>query len=250
MNKSVNLFRKETSKSFLSCIFEHQEREKEKIANKKSSYNRCINILIIFNISITILSSIIIYCFNDKIHTECGIRILLFLFFGSLSVNTILFFLPLLKKMFNSVFIFIFYGTCIFFIVGFCFYSLLLVITKNIIIPYYIMIFLMALLWSYISTLGDLEVAKLGNSIISALVTLILEFTGNLREAIVLDNDVLGNFKDPDLLSTITSHENIWKIVLFPFVAATLIGLISCEYKEFWIKRYGKLTEEIYTKYE
>lgn len=61
----------------------------------------------------------------------------------------------------------------------------------------------------------------------------------------MLDNDVLGDFKDPNLLSNITSNENIWKILLFPFVAATLIGLISCEYKEYWIKRNSEVFDDI-----
>lgn len=130
-----------------------------------------------------------------------------------------------------------------FIIINFCFFALLLIITKNIIIPYYIMIFLMVVLWTYISTLSDLEVAKLGNSIISAIVTLVLGFTDNLKGAILV---VKPATDDPDTLSLIRDivlNENALKFVLFPFVAATLIGLISCEYKEFWLKRYGKPTK-------
>ena len=99
----------------------------------------------------------------------------------------------------------------------------------------------MVLAWSYLSTLDDLEVAKIGNGIISAFVTLGLEFTGNLRGLLVPN--------DSDTMKAIVISGDAWKVILLPFVAATLIGLISCEYKEYWIKRYGKLTEEIYTKY-
>lgn len=243
--ESRNLSMKETSKSLFSCILKNQERKKLKIANKNSSYNKCTIILIIFGISIAVLSSIVLCCFNDKINTECGMRLLLFLFFGSFLFIFILLFLSLLKEIFNSVLRFIFYGACIFFIVGLCFYALLLVITRNIIIPYYIMIFLMALLWSYISTLDDLEVAKLGNSIISAIVTLILGFTDNLKGTILFVKPATDDSKIISLIEAITLNENAWKIVLFPFVAATLIGLISCDYKEYWIKRNKEVFDDI-----
>nr|WP_075574209.1 hypothetical protein [Ezakiella massiliensis] len=240
--KSEKLSEENKSRSLFSFIFGNQEKNRERIINKNFFENKYINIQYIVSLCIAVLSSIILGCFfNEKIKTECGMSFLLFLLFGSVLVIIVVFFLSKLKEIFNSVCKFIFYGASVFFVVNLCFFALLLVITKNVIISYYLMIFLMVVLWSYISTLDNLEVAKMGNGIISAFVTLGLEFTGNLRGTLV--------FNDPDIMNAIVISKNVWKILLFPFVAATLIGLISCEYKEYWIKRNGK-SKEIYTRYE
>ncbi len=229
-------------------LFAQQKRVKDRIY-KKSKINILKSNYFIFSIFCVVLSLIILFSFKDKTMTECSYRFVLALLFGSFLNFFIFLFVSFLDEIFKCTIAFVFIGASIFFVVNLCFFALLLVITRNVIIPYYLMTFLMVVLWSYMSTLDDLEIAKLGNSVISAFVTLILKFTGNLKEAIVLDNDVLGHFQDPNLLNNITSKENIWKFLLFPFVAATLIGLISCEYKEYWIKRNGK-SKEIYTKYE
>lgn len=241
--KSEKLSEENKSKSLFFFIFEKQERKKEKIENRESSFNRCTITLIIINVFIAGFSLIILNCFNDKIKTECGIRFLLFLLFGSVLVITVVSFFSDLKKIFNSVSKFIFYGTSIFFVVSLCFYALLLVITNNAIIPFYIMIFLMVLLWSYISTLYDLEVAKIANSIISAIVTLVLGFTDNLKSTILVVKPVTDDSKILSLIKAIVFNDNALKFFLFPLVTATLIGLISCEYKEYWIKRNGIISD-------
>jgi len=247
--KSEKLSEENKSKSLFFFIFENQEKNREWIINKKSFENKCINIHYIVSLCIAVLSSIVLGCFNDKIKTECGMRFLIFLFFGSILVFTVVIFLSALKEIFNSVCKFIFCGVCAFFVVSLCVYALLLVITKNVIIPYYIMIFLMVLLWSYISTLSDLEIAKLVNSIISAIVTLVLGFTDNLKGTILVVKPMTYDSKIHSLIKAIVFNENALKFFLFPLVTATLIGLISCEYKEYWIKRNGK-SKEIYTRYE
>lgn len=221
-------------------LFAQQKRVKDRIY-KKSNINILKSNYFIFSILCVALSLIIMLSFKDKTMTECSYRFVLALLFGSFLNFFIFLFVSFLDEIFKCTIAFVFIGASIFFVVNLCFFALLLVITKNVIISYYLMIFLMVVLWSYISTLDNLEVAKMGNGIISAFVTLGLEFTGNLRGTLV--------FNDPDIMNAIVISKNVWKILLFPFVAATLIGLISCEYKEYWIKRNGK-SKEIYTRYE
>ena len=245
--KFVERHEKIKSKYNIGRIFKQQEKFRNKIY-KDSCNKSYINWIYGFS-GLAIIILAILFLAQPKINFGFWFRFTLSLLFVAFFFNIISFTISDLKYIFDSVFKFTFRGTSTFFIGSFCIFSILFIFTEKIKFSYYFAVVIMVPLWSYLSTLDDLEVAKIGNGIISAFVTLGLEFTGNLRGSIVFNDSAIGNLADPNFMNKIKIDENIWKILLFPFVAATLIGLISCEYKEYWIKRNGK-SKEIYTRYE
>ncbi len=238
-DKFVERHEKIKSKYNVGRIFKQQEKFRNKIY--KESCNKCyINKIYGFS-GLAIIILAILFLAQPKINFGFWFRFTLSLLFVAFFFNIISFTISDLKYIFDSVFKFTFRGTSTFFIGSFCIFSILFIFTEKIKFSYYFAVVIMVPLWSYLSTLDDLEVAKIGNGIISAFVTLGLEFTGNLRGVLVPN--------DSDTMEAIVISGNAWKVILLPFVAATLIGLISCEYKEYWIKRNGK-SKEIYTRYE
>lgn len=237
--KFVERHEKIKSKYNAGRIFMQQEKLKYKIY--KDSYNiDSFNWIYAFSGYACILLSLLCLV-KSKTNFGFSLRFTLCLLFVAYFFNLILLTISDLKYIFDSVFKFTFRGASLFFIGSFLIFSILLTFTKRIKLSYYVTVFIMVAFWSYLSTIDDLEVAKIGNGIISAFVTLGLEFTGNLRGVLVPN--------DSDTMEAIVISGNAWKVILLPFVAATLIGLISCEYKEYWIKRNGK-SKEIYTRYE
>ena len=233
IKKLLNRGKRIKSKYNFKRLFDQQEKFRDKIY--KGSYNKdsCNWIYAFSGLASIILSILLLVQTKKNIDTRS--RFTASLLFVTVFYNIITFTISDLKYIFESVFKFIIRSLSTFFIGGFCIFSILFIFTKRIKLSYYFAVVVMVALWSYLSTLDDLEVAKISNSIISAFATLGLEFTGNLRGTLVSN--------DPDIMNAIIINENVWKILLIPFVAATLIGLISCEYKEFWLKRYGKRTK-------
>lgn len=241
-------YKKKPFNTLIKSIYEFQEKRRSKIYKK--GYGCCfVDKLFKYSmLRFILLIALLIIKTAKKI--ECNdsfifypLLFLSFVYISSFLVSNI-------NELYKSVFSFVILSAGTFFIGGFCISSLIYFLTKKFYLSYFFTFFLMVILWSYLSTLDDLEIARIGNSIISAIVALILGIPDNLKGTLLFTKPETEYSKIYSLVKAMISDENALKIVFFPFVAVTLIGLISCEYKEFWIKRYGKSSEEIYTQYE
>lgn len=128
-------------------------------------------------------------------------------------------------------------------ILGMLFYAISDMYINKPSISYGVLILIMSIIWSFLSTLLNLEIGKIANIIMAVIISILLQLNSFIW--------TLFEFNNPTSASCITNNcsyqfnELTTNIILFPLFVMTAVGGLACAYKEYWINQYGKFIEDI-----